>query len=103
MNSVTGRRRKILQRDIFALMDRNQLSVLDALTAAPTPWPLFARWYADAEAAQLAEPAAMTLATVGADGAPAARVVLLRGFDERGFTFYTNYQSRKADELAANA
>ncbi len=76
---------------------------LEAAAAPATPWPLFASWYASAEAAQLIEPAAMTLATVAADGAPAARVVLLRGFDERGFTFYTNYQSRKADELAADA
>ena len=76
-----------------------------AANAAPaTPWPLFARWYAAAEAAaQLIEPAALTLATVAADGAPSARVVLMRGFDERGFTFYTNYQSRKADDMAANA
>ena len=73
-------------------------------TAAPaTPWPLFGRWFADAQATLLAEPAAMTLATVASDGAPSARVVLLRGFDERGFIFYTNYQSRKADEIAANA
>src|SRR5437879_3679130 len=87
----------------FAPMDRDEFPELDAVTAAATPWPLFARWYADAVAAQLSEPAAMTLATVAADGAPSARVVLLRGFDERGITFYTNYQSRKADELAANA
>jgi len=73
-------------------------------TAAPaTPWPLFSRWFADAQVTRLAEPAAMTLATVAADGAPSARVVLLRGFDESGFTFYTNYQSRKADEIATNA
>ena len=76
---------------------------LEAAAAPATPWPLFTSWYADAEAAQLIEPAAMTLATVAADGAPAARVVLLRGFDERGFTFYTNYQSRKADELGNDA
>ena len=75
----------------------------EAAAAPATPWPLFARWFADAEATLLTEPAAMTLATAGSDGAPSARVVLLRGFDERGFTFYTNYQSRKADEIAANA
>lgn len=84
-------------------MKPNDLSGLDELIPAPTPWALFTRWHADAEALQLAEPAAMTLATVGADGAPSARVVLLRGFDERGFVFYTNYDSRKSAELAANA
>lgn len=84
-------------------MDRDDLPVLDALTADSTPWSLFARWYADAEATTITEPGAMMLATMAADGAPAARVVLLREFDERGFTFYTNYESRKADELAANA
>ena len=86
----------------FAPMKADDSHGLEA-AAAPTPWPLFTRWYADAEAAQLAEPSAMTLATVAADGAPAARIVLLRGFDEGGFVFYTNYQSRKADELAADA
>jgi pyridoxamine 5'-phosphate oxidase len=75
----------------------------ETVAAPATPWPLFARWFAEAEATLLTEPAAMTLATAGVDGAPSARVVLLRGFDERGFTFYTNYQSRKADEIAANA
>ena len=49
-----------------------------------------------------AELAAMTLATAQLDGTPLARIVLLRGFDDRGFEFYTNYQSRKGDELAAN-
>jgi pyridoxamine 5'-phosphate oxidase len=76
---------------------------LDTTTAPATPWPLFARWHADAQAAALTEPAAMTLATADADGAPSARIVLLRGFDERGFVFYTNYESRKGQELAADA
>lgn len=71
--------------------------------APANPFALFARWYLDAEAAELIEPSAMTLATAGADGAPHARMVLMRGFDERGFAFYTNYQSRKAQELAENA
>jgi len=60
----------------------------------------FERWFNQALQAQLREPNAMTLATVTAAGKPAARVVLLKGFDRRGFVFYTNYTSRKGQELA---
>jgi pyridoxamine 5'-phosphate oxidase len=62
----------------------------------------FGRWFEQATHAGLLEPHAMTLATATPDGRPSARMVLLRGFDERGFCFYTNYESRKAAELAAN-
>ena len=62
----------------------------------------FGRWFEQAEQAGLLEPTAMTLATATPDGRPSARMVLLRGFDERGFCFYTNYESRKGIELAAN-
>ena len=62
----------------------------------------FARWFADAERAGIREPNAMTLATADAAGNPDARVMLLKGFDRDGFVFYTNYQSRKARELAEN-
>jgi pyridoxamine 5'-phosphate oxidase len=62
----------------------------------------FGRWFEQAEQAGLLEPTAMTLATATPDGRPSARMVLLRGFDERGFCFYTNYESRKGAELAAN-
>jgi len=62
----------------------------------------FGRWFEQAGHAGLLEPHAMTLATATPDGRPSARMVLLRGFDERGFCFYTNYESRKAAELAAN-
>jgi len=62
----------------------------------------FGRWFEQAEQAGLLEPHAMTLATATPDGRPSARMVLLRGFDERGFCFYTNYESRKAAELGAN-
>jgi pyridoxamine 5'-phosphate oxidase len=62
----------------------------------------FAAWLADAIAAGLPEPNAMVLATASATGRPSARSVLLRGYDERGFKFYTNYESRKGAELAAN-
>ncbi len=70
--------------------------------AGPDPLALFRAWFAQAEAAALPQPEAMTLATATPDGRPAARVVLLRGLDERGFVFFTNYRSRKGEELAAN-
>jgi pyridoxamine 5'-phosphate oxidase len=66
------------------------------------PLVLFSQWYEAAAQTTVPEPGAMTLATATANGIPAARVVLLRGFDERGFVFYTNYESRKAAELAEN-
>lgn len=66
------------------------------------PVAQFAAWFQEAIVRGAAEPNAMTLATATPDGMPSARVVLLKGFDERGFTFYTNYESRKGRELAAN-
>jgi pyridoxamine 5'-phosphate oxidase len=66
------------------------------------PFPQFDRWLADAAAAGLRDPNAMTLATVSADGRPSARIVLLRGHDVRGFTFFTHYIGRKSTDLAAN-
>ncbi|MFN3385833.1 MAG: pyridoxamine 5'-phosphate oxidase [Candidatus Thermochlorobacter sp.] len=68
----------------------------------PNPFKMFERWFHDAQAAGIEEPNAMTLATATKDGKPSARVVLLKGFDERGFVFYTNYESRKGRELAEN-
>jgi pyridoxamine 5'-phosphate oxidase len=67
------------------------------------PFVQFARWMAEAEAAEPNDPNAMTLATATPDGLPSARIVLLKGWDTRGFVFYTNTQSRKGGELAANA
>jgi len=78
-------------------------ATLDEAAVAPNPLAQFARWFDEAVAARLPEPNAMTLATVGADGRPAARIVLLKGVDERGFVFYTNYDSRKGRELAGGA
>ena len=79
-------------------------STLDLLEAdlPGDPLALFTQWLQDAVAGELLEPSAMALATATADGQPDARMVLLRGFDERGFVFYTNYQSRKAAELLQN-
>lgn len=65
------------------------------------PVAQFERWFAEAEAAGAWEPTAMVLSTVDADGTPTARYVLLRGVDERGFTFFTNYESAKAADLEA--
>jgi pyridoxamine 5'-phosphate oxidase len=62
----------------------------------------FERWLADAERAQLVEPTAMALATVDGDGRPSVRIVLFKGLHEGGFTFFTNYESRKGTALAAN-
>jgi pyridoxamine 5'-phosphate oxidase len=64
------------------------------------PFRQFRTWFEQAVQADLPEPNAMTLATVDADGRPSARIVLLKDFDERGFVFYTNYTSRKGQELA---
>jgi pyridoxamine 5'-phosphate oxidase len=62
----------------------------------------FERWFGEAHAAGLKEPNAMTLATASLDGQPSARIVLLKGLDESGFAFYTNYESQKGRELAGN-
>jgi len=67
----------------------------------PDPLAQFERWLADAAAASLAEPTAMSLATVSAAGRPSLRIVLFKGLYQGGFTFYTNYESRKGEELAA--
>ena len=75
---------------------------LDESDASADPVEQFARWFAEASAAKIPEANAMTLATVGEGGAPSARIVLLKDFDARGFAFYTNYDSRKGRELAAN-
>ncbi len=67
------------------------------------PFARFQAWLAEAEASEPNDPNAMTLATATADGRPSARMVLLKGVDPRGFVFYTNKESRKGAELAANA
>jgi pyridoxamine 5'-phosphate oxidase len=74
---------------------------LDESSVSPNPIRQFELWFTEAVSAKVPEPNAMTLATVGADGYPSARIVLLKGADEHGFTFFTNYTSRKARELAA--
>jgi pyridoxamine 5'-phosphate oxidase len=70
---------------------------------ARDPFRQFEKWFQEAEAAKLAEPNAMILATADGEGRPSARTVLLKGIDGRGFVFYTNYEGRKGRELAVNA
>jgi pyridoxamine 5'-phosphate oxidase len=68
----------------------------------PNPLVQFQKWFEQALMAELLEPSAMTLATADKEGCPSSRIVLLKGVDERGFTFFTNYESRKGRELAEN-
>ena len=75
---------------------------LDEADAGSAPLALFQRWFDEAVAGDVPEPTAMTLATVGPDLRPSTRVVLLKSADEHGLVFFTNYDSRKGRELAAN-
>lgn len=79
------------------------LGHLDEKDLAPDPFQQFELWFTQARDAGLLEPNAMTLATVDASGRPTARTVLLKHWDERGFVFFTNLESRKASHIAANA
>ena len=73
---------------------------LDESASAADPMAQFQRWFEQALSGQLPEANAMTLATVGTSGRPSTRVVLIKGFDERGIVWYTNYESRKGQELS---
>ena len=79
-----------------------QRASLDERDVDRDPLRQFARWFEEAVASRVPQANAMTLATVSIDGGPAARIVLLKEFDARGFCFYTNYESRKGRELAAD-
>jgi pyridoxamine 5'-phosphate oxidase len=88
--------------DVSDLRREYMLAGLDERSLPPEPIAQFRAWLAEAVAADPLDPTAMTLATADAAGRPSARVLLLKGYDERGFVFFTNYGSRKARELAAN-
>src|SRR5690242_1680149 len=75
---------------------------LDEADVASDPFDQFARWFDEALKAELIEPNAMVLATAGRNQRPAARTVLLKGYDRRGFVFFTNYDSRKGNEVRDN-
>jgi pyridoxamine 5'-phosphate oxidase len=87
-------------RDLRVSYERG---ALDETSVSRDPFAQFATWLGEALGTDaILEPHAMSLATVSPDGAPTARIVLLRGYDERGFVFFTNYQSRKGRELEAS-
>ncbi len=88
--------------DIAALRRSYSRQSLDIQDVAHSPFQQFGQWFKEAMNSEVLEPNAMTLATVSANGRPSARIVLLKGFDENGFVFYTNYESRKGDEMANN-
>jgi pyridoxamine 5'-phosphate oxidase len=88
--------------DIAAIRKEYALSSLTERDVDADPIRQFERWFADAVSAQALEPNAMTLATATRDGVPSARVVLLKGVDAHGFTFFTDYRSRKGAELTEN-
>lgn len=89
---------KDLRRDY----GKNQREGLRREHLAADPVTQFRRWFLEAIDAELLEPNAMSLATAGKDGLPGVRTVLLKAFDERGFVFFTNYASRKAEQIAEN-
>lgn len=89
-------------KPLSGLRKSYETGALDEEAAASVPLQQFETWLDEALAAGLPEPNAMTLATVGADGRPSTRVVLIKGCDARGIVWYTNYESRKGRELAGN-
>jgi pyridoxamine 5'-phosphate oxidase len=91
------------EAQLHAMRVSYELGELNDSDAPASPYELFEGWLQDAVAHQLPEPNAMTLSTLGLDGHPSARTVLLKALDSRGFTFFTNYESRKGAELAAHA
>ncbi|TSE24394.1 pyridoxamine 5'-phosphate oxidase [Tepidimonas aquatica] len=88
--------------DIAALRKSYEKAELSEEASHPDPLRQFDQWLQEAIRAELPEPNAMTLATVGSDLRPSTRVVLIKGYDERGIVWYTNYHSRKGRELAGN-
>ncbi len=88
--------------DLTALRENYARQALSETDLLSDPVAQFATWFREAVDSQVREPNAMTLATASRQGRPSARTVLLKGFDAAGFVFYTNYESRKGQELAEN-
>jgi pyridoxamine 5'-phosphate oxidase len=88
--------------DIASIRRDYQRAALDETHVDRDPFVQFRKWMDEALQSQVDEPTAIALATAGADGAPSVRMVLLKGIDERGFSFFTDYRSRKGRELTEN-
>ena len=91
-----------MDKNLADLRKSYERDALDEAASLADPLKQFEHWLQQALDAQLPEPTAMTLATVGSEGRPSTRIVLLKGLDARGIVWYSNYQSRKGRELAAN-
>ena len=91
-----------VMQDLAQIRKEYTLHTLDESSIDGSPFKQFEKWFEEALNAKVLEANAMTLATVSANNRPSARIVLLKGFTEAGFTFYTNYQSSKGKELADN-
>ena len=91
-----------MDKTLAGLRKSYERDALDEAASLGDPLKQFEHWLQQALDAQLPEPTAMTLATVGTEGRPSTRIVLLKGLDARGIVWYSNYQSRKGRELAAN-
>ena len=89
-------------KDLADIRRNYSLSELTEAGVSKNPLEQFSRWMDDVINVQLLEPSAMVLSTVDGKNRPSSRVVLLKGFDEEGFVFFTNYESRKGKELSAN-
>ena len=91
-----------MQKNIADIRKDYSLHSLNETDVAANPIEQFTKWWNDAMASEIIEVNAMTLATSSKEGKPSARIVLLKGFDERGFVFFTNYESNKGKALAEN-
>jgi pyridoxamine 5'-phosphate oxidase len=91
-----------VDQQLAAMREDYQAKGLNEADVLHDPIAQFQRWFEEARQGGVFEPNAMTLATVGPDGQPAARIVLLKIVDERGLAFFTNFESRKGQHLAAN-
>jgi pyridoxamine 5'-phosphate oxidase len=88
--------------DLADLRKEYKYAALSEAEVSASPFEQFSMWFAQAKSSKVLEPNAMTLATIDATGKPSARIVLVKGADENGFTFFTNYDSRKGQALAAH-
>ncbi|HCK21224.1 MAG TPA: pyridoxamine 5'-phosphate oxidase [Bacteroidetes bacterium] len=91
-----------MSKDIQAMRQNYEQAALDIAHTAESPLQQFTKWFEEAVASELKEPNAFILATATPDGQPSSRTMLLKGIEDQGFVFFTNYESRKGKELIAN-